>query len=83
VINIEDKKENPLIRKILDKLTSFFPKEKKIERIRVIAGTNKFWCSAPEKVKFWKGLAEHQAHAMLFQKEAKDTTIRITKVIYK
>lgn len=82
---MEEKKLKPnqeKAKKLLHKLKDFFSKkERKILRIRVIAGTNKFWCSNPKKIKYYKSLAEQ--NALFSMKNNSVCIIRITKVIYK
>ena len=78
-----DTKENPIIRKFLDKLASLFPKEKEIKMMKVIAGTNKFWCKDKNKIEFWKTLAETNAKSLLHKESINSIGINITKVIYK
>jgi hypothetical protein len=70
-------------KSLLDRLKSMFSKpQKEIDRIRVIAGTQKFWCSNPKKIRYWRGLAHKQATFSL-NNDTSINAIRITQVKYK
>lgn len=60
----------------------FSKPKKEIAAIRVIAGTQKFWCRNPKKISYWKNLAERRA-LFSFKNDIASGSIRITKVVYK
>jgi len=69
-------------KSILGILKSFFSIQKReIHAIRVIAGTQKFWCRNPETIRYWKSLAEKSSLTAL--KHDTSVGVRVTKVIYK
>ncbi len=69
-------------KSIIEILRGWFTKQKKeIYAIRVIAGTQKFWCRNPKKIKYWKSLAEKDS-LFAFNNDSA-VGIRITKVLYK
>ena len=82
---VEEKKltETQLkVKSILNNLSKWFGfKKKEIIRIRVIAGTNRFWVSNPEKIRYWKSRAENCAKVGLVANTL--PAVKITKVIYK
>jgi len=68
---------------LLNKLKKLFTKPvKEIYKIRVIAGSRKFWVKNPKKIIYWKTLSEKQT-SFAFKRDSVINSIRITKVIYK
>lgn len=80
---MEQKKLSPLqqlAKSLLDQLKRFFPKDKIISRIYVTNGTQKFWVKDPEKMRYWKSIAEQQA-SFGFKNDCV-ARVKILKVIY-
>lgn len=67
---------------ILARLKGFFKPDKKIWRIRVVAGTQSFWVKNPKKIQYWKNLAEKQALFGLNSDKGAVPAIQVTKVEY-
>jgi hypothetical protein len=79
-----ESREKKWTKAFLERLTNWFGTKKEIERIKVISGTNKFWCSNAKKIRFWKNLSERQSKNILGMKNVSIIpTVRITKVVYK
>ncbi len=76
------KEENKAVTSILSNIKKWFSKKNQIVRIRVVTPKQIFWVSNPKKMKFWKGLAQGQASALM-SKVGQRPGVYISKVVYK
>lgn len=76
----EDTQEQKFARKLLDNITKWFSRKKKIKAMKVKAGTQVFWCKKPKTISYWKTMAEVSArHA--FEKSNR-AAVQIKRVLY-